>query len=194
MYRELLKEDLKLGISPGDDISSDFLVRRVFLYYYAGLNGAAIIKSRGIPTVELLLKDHPEQQNSIVRRFGREVIEHPVKKQCVFAFISRIPTIPKTQEFLRSNVPIRISVSKLDRSHDDFRFYACNFPKQGNGMDRLKVDHIAKLNTYEDKWYKFIENSKHPFFMDVPQIAIWCEAKFIPAFACKLLNEEDDDG
>ena len=194
MYRKSLKENLKLGISPGDDIQSDFLVRRIFLYYYAGLGGTDSIKLRGIPSVELLLKDYPDQKNSIIQKMGWDVIKHPIKRQCVYAFISRIPTLPSTQEFLRSNVPIRISVSKLERSHDTFRFYAYNFPKQNGGMTLLDVDHVEKLTTYEDKWYQFFKNSKHPFYMDVPQIAIWCESKFIPAFACKLLNEEEEDG
>ena len=151
MYRQQLLEDLSLGISPGDDIRSDFLVRRVFLYYYSGQEGADSIKTRGIPTVDLLLNEHQDEKDSITKKFGTDIINNPIKRHCVFAFASRIPTFPKTHDFLHSNIPIRISVSKLERSHDKFRYYAYNFPKQKNDMTLLNVDGVEKLNTYEDK-------------------------------------------
>ena len=59
---------------------------------------------------------------------------------------------------------------------------------------KLNEEVIRKLSQKEDVMFKHFNNSKHPYLLDVPLVAIYCENGELPGFVCKVLRDSTKDG
>lgn len=177
-------------IRTGDNIAADQLISRANLFAYINRDQIDRIEQDGLKTPEKLMESHPEQAKKI---FG-DIVNHPIYKKCVFSFFCRVPTnCDNVKEFTENNVPVKIITSRLKRSNNHFKFLSFNFPGIQEPR-KITEDTIEKLSQKESIMYKHFCNSNHPYLLDVPMVAIYCEDGIIPGFVCKVLRDSEKHG
>jgi len=176
-------------VRPEDKQNVDQLIPKSNFYFYCDVNQMDMIEEQGgIFNIDNLLKKFPNHKAQIETVYA-PFINDPILRNCVMAFFGRVPErLPNTQPYIQSNTPIRISLSKLMRAKDQFKIFAINVPKYDKPA-HIRPEQIDDLIRMEDVWFKHFKASKDPYFRDVPQAAIYCRDGFIPAFACKILEE-----
>jgi len=174
-------------IRDGDNLSADQLLVKPSFFYYVDKKYVKNVVNNGLVTPETMLQ-MPNLNHELVQRMFSNMLQDEILKKCVPVFMCRVPeTLDTTKNYVKNNIPIKISIDKLNKSDSKYHVYLINLPGQTK-LRKIKTDSLSKLAQMEDKWYKFFENSKNPYFQDVPQAAIYCEDGKIPAFACKVLD------
>jgi len=137
-----------------------------------------------------MVKRFPHLQSKITSMYGR-YLKNSILKKSVMLFFCRVPeTLENTVNYVINNVPVRVSISKLVNSDKIYKLYFVNNPKTPSKLILLKQDQLQDLVGKEDKWYQYFKRSTDPYFRDVPHVAVYCENGFIPAFSCKVIEEE----
>jgi hypothetical protein len=175
-------------IRPKDNPNEDLLISKPNLYTYIDRENLGIIDKLGIPT--------PEYIDAKLEKFKTVLqnLRHPSPNyhKCILCFFCRVPQdLPTSPSFLERFSPVRILLNRIKRSNEDFKMLSCNFPNNSNS--ELNEDDIHKLCQKEALFYNYFKNSKHPFFLDVPMIAIQCTKGFLPGFSCKILDKADNE-
>ena len=108
----------------------------------------------------------------------------------IYAYFSRIPEIPKYAEYLKKNVPVKISIAKLIRSSDKVRVRGVNFPKYEDKELILKEPQLQQMAEKGDKFFEFFKNART--LEEVPKAKIEFQDGIIPAFTFKVLELKND--
>lgn len=102
----------------------------------------------------------------------------------ISTFFTRIPQIPKFTEFLSTHTPVKISISKLEKSKDGHKIIGYKISKSGD-VD-LTPEMIQKLMNYDHLIFKSFEKCNS--FDDVPQAILKFNNGLLPSFAYKVLD------
>jgi hypothetical protein len=102
----------------------------------------------------------------------------------ISTFFTRVPHIPKFSKFLSTHTPVKISITKLEKSKDGHKIIGYKVSKSGD--IELTPEMIQKLMNYDHLIFKAFERSNS--FDDVPQAILKFQSGLLPSFAYKVLD------